>query len=122
MKPSILCLETFKRAQRGLYAGEHIRFGNTVSEMGNKSRRTWKPNVQRLPLWSETLKEKVKVRVSMTALKKIEQVGGLDTYLLNQRHAESLCAEELRHKILRRRLEEEIARDRNCTPGLFGPA
>uniref|UniRef100_A0A0D3GS40 Uncharacterized protein n=1 Tax=Oryza barthii TaxID=65489 RepID=A0A0D3GS40_9ORYZ len=41
------------RAKRGIYAGRHIQFGNKVSEDGgNKSRRTWKPNVQEKRLFS----------------------------------------------------------------------
>ena len=34
------------RANRGLYAGKEIQFGNNVSHSERKTRRTWKPNVQ----------------------------------------------------------------------------
>ena len=107
MRPTLILLETFKRAQRGLFAGEHIRFGDTVSEFGNRNRRTWKPNVQRITLWSETLGERVRLRVTTTALGLIDKAGGLDMYVLGQRIPESKCAGELRRKIILRRLERE---------------
>src|SRR3989442_630844 len=37
---------TYKQSLKGLYGGKHIQFGNKISDFGNKSRRTWKPNVQ----------------------------------------------------------------------------
>lgn len=97
----------FKRAQRGLFAGETIRFGDRVSEHGNRSRRSWKPNVQRVPLWSETLRERLRVNVTTTALGLIDKSGGLDNYLISQRIPESLLAAKLRLRILMERLRKE---------------
>lgn len=111
MRLSPLLQETFKRAQRGLFAGETIRFGDQVSEMGNRSRRTWKPNVQRVNLWSETLQEQVFCRVTTTALGLIDKAGGLDNYILGQRHPESRFALQLKTRILLRRLEAERRED-----------
>ena len=34
------------RADRGLYGGKEILFGNNVSHSMRHTRRTWKPNVQ----------------------------------------------------------------------------
>jgi large subunit ribosomal protein L28 len=107
MRPTALLLETFKRAQHGLYAGEHIRFGNQVSEMGNKTRRTWKPNAQHVPLWSEMLQEKLRVRLTTTALELVDKAGGLDSYILGQRIPESRYAFNLKARILKRKLELE---------------
>lgn len=98
---------TFKRAQRGLFAGERIRFGDKVSEMGNRSRRTWKPNVQHVPLYSETLGQRLRLKVTTTALQLIDQAGGLDKYILGQRRPESECAEKLKRQILLARLARE---------------
>eukprot|EP01018_Ginkgo_biloba_P025235 Gb_05814 [translate_table: standard] len=43
--PTNKCI--MNRANRGLYAGQHIQFGNQISEYGgNKTRQKWKPNVQ----------------------------------------------------------------------------
>lgn len=71
------------RAKRGLYAGRHIQFGNRVSEDGgNKSRRTWKPNVQEKRLFSYVLDRHIRVKVTTHALCCIDKAGGIDEYLL----------------------------------------
>lgn len=72
-----------KRARRGLYAGKKVLSGNNISEDGgNKTRRAWKPNAQSTTLYSELLNESIKLRVTTTALRTIDKVGGLDRYLL----------------------------------------
>ncbi|XVF48182.1 hypothetical protein PTKIN_Ptkin03bG0170100 [Pterospermum kingtungense] len=71
------------RAKRGLYAGRHIQFGNRISEDGgNKSRRSWKPNVQEKRLFSYILDRHVRVKVTTHALRCIDKAGGIDEYLL----------------------------------------
>ena len=51
------------RANRGLYAGKTIRYGNTISEMGNKNRRPWLPNIHQVSLYSETLQRRIPLKV-----------------------------------------------------------
>lgn len=71
------------RAKRGIYAGRHIQFGNRVSEDGgNKSRRSWKPNVQEKRLFSYILDRHIRVKVTTHALRCIDKAGGIDEYLL----------------------------------------
>ncbi|KAK8509384.1 hypothetical protein V6N13_062435 [Hibiscus sabdariffa] len=71
------------RAKRGLYAGRHIQFGNRISEDGgNKSRRSWKPNVQEKRLFSYILDRHIRVKVTTHALRCIDKAGGIDEYLL----------------------------------------
>ncbi|KAH9619689.1 hypothetical protein KSS87_015758 [Heliosperma pusillum] len=71
------------RAQRGLFAGRHIQYGNQVSEDGgNKSRRCWKPNVQNSRLFSYILDRHIRVKVTTHALRCIDKAGGIDEYLL----------------------------------------
>ncbi|XP_062190067.1 large ribosomal subunit protein bL28m-like [Phragmites australis] len=71
------------RAKRGIFAGRHIQFGNKVSEDGgNKSRRTWKPNVQEKRLFSYIHDRHIKVKVTTHALRCIDKAGGIDEYLL----------------------------------------
>ncbi|BAT97944.1 hypothetical protein VIGAN_09153600 [Vigna angularis var. angularis] len=71
------------RAKRGLFAGRHIQFGNSVSEDGgNKTRRTWKPNVQEKRLFSYILDRHVRVKVTTHAIRCIDKAGGIDEYLL----------------------------------------
>lgn len=71
-----------KRATRGLYAGKNIIFGNKVSHSERKTRRSWKPNVQRKRLWSETLAKWFRFNLTTHALKCVDKAGGLDSYLL----------------------------------------
>ncbi|XP_059658033.1 uncharacterized protein LOC132304396 [Cornus florida] len=71
------------RAHRGLYAGRHIQFGNRISEDGgNKTRRTWKPNVQDKRLFSYILDRHIRMKVTTHALRCIDKAGGIDEYLL----------------------------------------
>ncbi|CAL9080603.1 unnamed protein product [Musa acuminata var. zebrina] len=71
------------RAKRGIFAGRHIQFGNKVSEDGgNKSRRTWKPNVQEKRLFSYIHDRHIRVKVTTHALRCIDKAGGIDEYLL----------------------------------------
>ncbi|KAK2982615.1 hypothetical protein RJ640_014994 [Escallonia rubra] len=126
------------RAQRGLFAGRHIQFGNQVSEKGgnaslsgrsdcsalllvenkkrevitqkelpspkghllpeaalgslreysrnslcgDRSRRSWKPNVQEKRLFSYILDRHIRVKVTTHALRCIDKAGGIDEYLL----------------------------------------
>ncbi|CAL0302232.1 unnamed protein product [Lupinus luteus] len=71
------------RAKRGLFAGRHIQFGNNVSEDGgNKTRRTWKPNVQEKRLFSYALDKHIRIKVTTHALRCIDKAGGIDEYLI----------------------------------------
>uniref|UniRef100_A0A0D6QYX8 Large ribosomal subunit protein bL28m n=1 Tax=Araucaria cunninghamii TaxID=56994 RepID=A0A0D6QYX8_ARACU len=71
------------RAKRGIYAGRHIQFGNQISEDGgNKTRRTWKPNVQNKRLFSLILDRFIRVKVTTHAIRCIDKAGGIDEYLL----------------------------------------
>src|ERR1700722_18732001 len=94
-----------KWAAKGLFAGKTVMHGNQISEMGNKTKRTWRPNVQRCRLYSEILKQKVRVHVTTEALKRIDVKGGLDQYILEQDHPESEFAAKLKERLLKRRLE-----------------
>ncbi|WCJ33664.1 Ribosomal L28 family [Euphorbia peplus] len=71
------------RAKRGLFAGRHIQYGNSISEDGgNKTKRYWKPNVQNKRLFSYILDRHIKLQVTTHALRCIDKVGGIDEYLL----------------------------------------
>ncbi len=76
--------------------------GNLRSHAENKTRRVFRPNLCDVTLMSETLKRKVRLRVSAHALKTIEHRGGLDAYLIKAR------ASELSDRCLR--LKREIAK------------
>jgi len=55
--------------------------GNNVSHAKNRSRRRFLPNLQPMSLYSETLNQSVRMRVSTAAARTIEHKGGLDAYL-----------------------------------------
>lgn len=97
------------RAERGLYAGKSLSYGNTISDFGNRNRRTWKPNVQPSSLYSSTLQERVRMKVTTEALRQIDKAGGLDAYILGQKIPESECARKLKERILMKKLEIERA-------------
>jgi large subunit ribosomal protein L28 len=76
--------------------------GNLRSHAENKTRRVFRPNLCDVTLMSETLKRKVRIRVSAHALKTIEHRGGLDAYLAKAKN------EELSDRCLK--LKREIAK------------
>lgn len=102
-----LTFRTFQRANRGLYGGQMIRFGDSVSEMGNRTRRSFKPNVQYVSLFSEQLGRALRVRASVDVIRQVDEAGGLDNYLLQQRIPESWFAEKLRYRILLHKWRQE---------------
>jgi large subunit ribosomal protein L28 len=76
--------------------------GNNVSHANNKTKRTFLPNLQNVSLMSDTLQRQVKLRVSMSGLRSVEHVGGLDNWLAKT------SDEKLSLKA--RRLKREIAK------------
>jgi ribosomal protein L28 len=66
--------QPFKRSQLGLFQGRTKQYGNNVPFSKHKTRRTWLPNVQRKRLFSDTLGENVRVKVTTRALKTIKKV------------------------------------------------
>lgn len=76
----------YKQSNKGLYGAARIRFGNNVSEKNEiKTRRKWRPNVQRKRLWSESLGTMVRTRVTTRVMRTIDKLGGLDEYLLGSK-------------------------------------
>ncbi|KIS70440.1 mitochondrial 54S ribosomal protein bL28m [Mycosarcoma maydis] len=71
----------FKRSQRGLYDGKMIQSGHNVPKSRQKTARTWSPNIQSKKLWSNTLDRFVRAKVSTSALRSMDKMGGLDIYL-----------------------------------------
>ncbi len=68
--------------------GKRPLVGNNVSHANNKTRRRFLPNLRRQSLYSETLGESVRLRVSAHAIRTVEHRGGLDGYLLDARDAD----------------------------------
>lgn len=79
--------------------------GNLRSHAENKTRRVFRPNLCDVTLLSDTLKRKVRIRVSAHALKTIEHRGGLDAFLAKAKDAEL----SLRCRKLKREIEKATA-------------
>tara|TARA_B100001013_G_scaffold77386_1_gene41502 strand:- start:269 stop:589 length:321 start_codon:yes stop_codon:yes gene_type:complete len=61
--------------------GLKISVGNNVSHAHNKTKRTFVPNLQRKNIYSDTLNQMVRLKISTKALKSIECAGGFDKYI-----------------------------------------
>ncbi len=72
-------------ARRCELTGKGVQAGNNVSHANNRSRRRFLPNVQEARLVSDALGRTVNLKVSTKALRSVDHVGGLDTYLLKAR-------------------------------------
>jgi large subunit ribosomal protein L28 len=55
--------------------------GHNVSHANNKTKRVFRPNLQSVSLASEALGQKVRLRISMNALRSVDRIGGLDPFL-----------------------------------------
>mmetsp|Transcript_5759 Transcript_5759/g.6617 ORF Transcript_5759/g.6617 Transcript_5759/m.6617 type:complete len:141 (-) Transcript_5759:559-981(-) len=107
----------FRRADRGLFAGKRTITGNKVSEDGgNKTRRTWKPNVQYKRLYSEALDRMIRLRVTTHAMRCIDNKGGLDRYILSLRPGKGellAVAKDLKAQILAAQEKKKPELDKN---------
>jgi large subunit ribosomal protein L28 len=69
-------------ARRCPISNKGVMAGNNVSHANNKTRRRFKPNLQRTSLMSEALGRSVRVRLSANGLRTVEHNGGIDALLL----------------------------------------
>jgi large subunit ribosomal protein L28 len=84
--------------------------GHNVSHANNKTKRTFLPNLQNVTLISDTLGEGVKLRVSMSALRSVEHVGGLDNWLAKTSDEKlSLKARRLKRDIAKKATTAQAA-------------
>lgn len=109
----------FKQSNSGLYGGAMIRFGNKISDGKNegKTRRSWKPNVRRKKIWSDSLEKFLFIKVTKKALRTIEKCGGLDKYLLGNTPARikelGIFGWELRWQVMNSpKMQEKFELDR----------
>lgn len=107
------------RAKRGIFAGRHIQFGNKISEDGgNKSRRTWKPNVQEKRLFSYIHDRHIRIKVTTHALRCIDKAGGIDEYLLKTPYHKMDTELGIMWKAKMEKMYEEFS---NMEVGFFAP-
>jgi len=85
--------------------GKGVLVGHKVSHSNIKTKRRFLPNLCNVTLTSDTLKRRVRLRVSANALKSVDHRGGLDAFLLKARD------KELSRKALglKRQIEKTLA-------------
>jgi large subunit ribosomal protein L28 len=77
-----------------------------VSHSNIKTKRRFLPNLCSVTLTSDTLGQKVRLRISTNALKSVDHNGGLDAFLLKARK-ENLSPRALE---LKRKIEKKTAK------------
>ena len=83
--------------------GKAVLTGNNVSHANNKSRRRFMPNLSHVTLISDSLGQRVRLRITAHALRSVEHRGGLDKFLLAASDSElSLNARRLKRQIEKR--------------------
>ncbi len=78
--------------------------GQLRSHAENKTKRTFRPNLVNVTLMSDTLKRRVRLRISAHALRSVEHRGGLDAFLAKA------ASDELSDRC--RRLKRDITKAR----------
>mmetsp|Transcript_3014 Transcript_3014/g.5132 ORF Transcript_3014/g.5132 Transcript_3014/m.5132 type:complete len:171 (+) Transcript_3014:70-582(+) len=71
------------RAKEGLYHGKDVQFGHSISHSHTRSKKKWMPNVQNKRVFSYALDDWVRFKMTTRALKEIDNVGGIDNYILS---------------------------------------
>lgn len=90
--------------------GKAVMSGNNVSHANNKTRRRFLPNLCDVTLMSEALNQKVRLRVSASALRTVEHRGGLDAFLTKARSNDlSQRARLLKKQIAKKQAERAEA-------------
>ena len=89
--------------------GKAVLTGNNVSHANNKTRRRFLPNLVNVTLLSEALGQKVRLRISASALRTVEHRGGLDAFLLKADAAELSQRARLLKKQIAKKAGEETA-------------
>ena len=85
--------------------GKTAQVGHKVSHSNIKTKRRFLPNLRSVTLMSDTLGQRVRVRVSANALRTVDHRGGLDAFLIKA--SEEDLAPKLR--ILKRQIMKKRA-------------
>jgi large subunit ribosomal protein L28 len=85
--------------------GKGVMTGNNVSHANNKTKRVFRPNLQEVSLASDSLGQDVKLKISMSALRTVDRLGGIDAFLLKAKD-DKLSTRALR---LKRMIAKKVA-------------
>ena len=90
--------------------GKAVMTGNNVSHANNRTRRRFLPNLVNVTLMSETLNQRIRLRVSAAALRTVEHRGGLDAFLLKEKEGNlSQKAALMRRQLAKKMVENASA-------------
>lgn len=96
-------------SRRCFLTGKGVQTGNNVSHAQNKTRRRFLPNLQVASIYSEALKETMRMRISTKALRSIEHQGGIDAFLLAAKDADlDVVGRRLKRRV-RKAMEKRAA-------------
>ena len=88
--------------------GKAVQYGNNVSHANNKHRRRFLPNLVNVTLMSDALNQRVRLRISASALRSVEHRGGLDAFLAKADERElSMKARLLKRQIAKKQTEAQ---------------
>ncbi|NKB54588.1 MAG: 50S ribosomal protein L28 [Rhizobiaceae bacterium] len=89
--------------------GKAVMTGNNVSHANNKTRRRFLPNLVNVTLMSETLNQRIRLRVSASALRTVEHRGGLDAFLMKEKEGNLSQKAALMRRQVAKKLAENAA-------------
>ena len=73
--------EEVKMSRKCELTGKGVMSGNNVSHAKNRTRRKFLPNLNNVTLTSESLGRDFQLKISASALRTVNKVGGLDPFL-----------------------------------------
>jgi len=62
--------------------GKKVQYGHNVSHSKRATNRRFEPNIQKVRLLSETLGQRVPLKIATRTLRTVQKKGGLDSFLL----------------------------------------
>lgn len=86
-------------------SGKSVMTGNNVSHANNRTRRRFLPNLVNVTLMSEALNQRIRLRVSASALRTVEHRGGLDAFLMKEKEGNL----STKAAIIRRQVSKKLA-------------
>ena len=60
-----------------------VMVGNNVAHSKTKTKRVFRPNLQRITFYSEILKSKITLKLCRSATRTVEKYGGIDGFFLS---------------------------------------
>lgn len=91
--------------------GKAVMTGNNVSHANNKTRRRFLPNLVNVTLMSEALNQRIRLRVSASALRTVEHRGGLDAFLMKEKEGNLSQKAALMRRQVAKKLAEKADGD-----------